>query len=377
MRATVCIACAVWFAALCPSPTRAAAPSPENGAAPRAVRWHSASTDEYRRHLGALMLLVEACAKGRDLQSCDPLKVGLDDRVPVGAAAPDGRRLVRYGWLRVLLSRAEDPDAPPVQTDASTRNTRPGDTTSQSDEPTTSQLLEDARIRLAFDLAEAGTGTATLPQHRQERATMQQVLAGRDFEGLTQPSATDSLKEKIVAWLNKIFQNASSLRAGSAWVGRLAVWGFILALCVGLVLGLLRLERRWRVRLTLESELPFADGAAHRDWQLWLEEARRAAAGGAWRQAIHSAYWAAIARLEGRRLWPPDRARTPREYLAQVAFNDPRRAGLTQLTRSFESTWYGGIPVSERDYRMVEDVASSLIGGDTSAGKSTGGVQWR
>ncbi len=331
--------------------------------------------DEYRQHLGALMLLVEACAKGRDLESCDPLKVGLDDRVPLGGAAPDGRRLVRYGWLRVLLSRAEDPDAPPAPTDASARNTRPGEPTSQSDEPTTSQLLEDARIRLAFDLAEAGTGTATLPQHGQERATMQQVLAGRDFEGLTQPSATDSLKEKIVAWLNKIFQNASLLRAGSAWVGRLAVWGFILALCAGLVLGLLRLERRWRVRLTLESEPPSEDGAALRDWQLWLEDARRAAAGGAWRQAIHSAYWAAIARLEGRRLWPPDRARTPREYLAQVAFNDPRRAGLAQLTRSFESTWYGGTPVSERDYRVVEEVASSLIAGDTGAGNSTGGMR--
>jgi hypothetical protein len=331
--------------------------------------------EEYRRHLGALMLIVEACAKGRDLQSCDPLKVGLDDRVPVGGAAPDGRRLVRYGWLRVLLSRAEDPDAPPAQADARSQNTQPRDAVSQPDEPATSRLLEDARIRLAFDLAEASTGTAPLPQYGQEHAAMQQVLAGRDFEGLTQPSATDSLKEKLVAWLNKIFQNASLLRAGSAWVGRLAVWGFILVLCVGLVLGLLRLERRWRVRLTLESALPPVDGAPPRDWQLWLEEARKAAAGGAWRQAIHSAYWAAIARLEGRRLWPPDRARTPREYLAQVAFNDPRRAGLAQLTRSFESTWYGGIPVSEREYRMVEEVASSLIAGDRGTGKSSGGVR--
>ncbi len=375
MRVLACIAGAVWFVALCPLPGGAAASSAERDAAPRPARWRSASMDEYREHLGALMLLVEACAKGRDLQSCDPLKVGLDDRVPVGGAALDGRRLVRYGWLRVLLSRAEDPDAPPAQTDARSRHTQPPDATSQPDEPATSQLLEDARIRLAFDLAEASTGTAPLPQHGQEHATMRQVLAGRDFEGLTQPSATDSLKEKIVAWLNKIFQNASLLRAGSAWVGRLAVWGFILVLCAGLVLGLLRLERRWRVRLTLERALPSVDGAPPRDWQLWLEEARKAAGGGAWRQAIHSAYWAAIARLEGRRLWPPDRARTPREYLAQVAFDDPRRAGLAELTRSFESTWYGGSPVSERDYRMVEEVASSLIAGDSGAGNNTGGVR--
>ena len=66
------------------------------------------------------------------------------------------------------------------------------------------------------------------------------------------------------------------------------------------------------------------------------------AAKGQWREAIHFLYWASIARLESRRLWPADRARTPREYLALLAGTDPRKTNLTALTRSFERTWYGG-----------------------------------
>jgi hypothetical protein len=82
-----------------------------------------------------------------------------------------------------------------------------------------------------------------------------------------------------------------------------------------------------------------------------------------WREAIHLVYWAAIARLESRRLWPADRARTPREYLALIAPEDPRRAGLAALTGSFERTWYGGRSAAESDFRRAEAIAASLIEG--------------
>ena len=74
-------------------------------------------------------------------------------------------------------------------------------------------------------------------------------------------------------------------------------------------------------------------------------------------------YWAAISRLESRRLWPADRARTPREYLALVAQEDPRKPGLSQLTGAFERFWYGGREAGESDYKNAENLASSLIGG--------------
>src|ERR1035441_9342535 len=77
-------------------------------------------------------------------------------------------------------------------------------------------------------------------------------------------------------------------------------------------------------RLVPESDGPAVGAASARDWQLWLADARRAAAAGQWREAIHFVYWAAISRLESKRLWPADRARTPREYLSLVAAEDPR-----------------------------------------------------
>ena len=122
---------------------------------------------------------------------------------------------------------------------------------------------------------------------------------------------------------------------------------------------------------------PAAGAASARDWQLWLEDARRAAAAGLWREAIHFVYWASISRLESRRLWPADRARTPREYLALVAPEDPRKAGLARLTGSFELTWYGGRAAGERDYRQAEELAKGLIAGTaagTSAATAEGGA---
>ena len=87
-----------------------------------------------------------------------------------------------------------------------------------------------------------------------------------------------------------------------------------------------------------------------------------------WREAIHFVYWAAISRLESRRLWPADRARTPREYLALVAAEDPRKPGLSQLTGTFERFWYGGRPAGEGDYKNAENLASSLISGGAPSG---------
>jgi hypothetical protein len=125
----------------------------------------------------------------------------------------------------------------------------------------------------------------------------------------------------------------------------------------------MQLERRWRIRLIPESDGPAAGAASARDWQLWLADARRAAAAGQWREAIHFAYWASISRLESRRLWPADRARTPREYLALVAADDPRKPLLATLTRSFERVWYGGRAAAESDYRKAEALADALISG--------------
>jgi hypothetical protein len=285
---------------------------------------------------------------------------------------------VRYGWLRVLLSRAQDKDTDPSEKGAEAKKPAAPATGVPKEETrppkrTTTQLLADAKIRLAADLAQIDTPAPQPPAHTEQRAAMTQVLAGRDFANLEEPTAKDSALEKIGNWLNKVFDSAAKLTERSAWLGRALVWGFILLICTGLVWGLMQLERRWRVRLVPDDRSPAAGAASARDWQLWLEDARRAAAAGLWREAIHFVYWASISRLESRRLWPADRARTPREYLALVAADDARKPGLATLTGSFERVWYGGRAAGETEYRKAEEIASALIAGSAPAGSTAGG----
>ena len=317
------------------------------------ARARDVSMDEYRQHLTALSSLVDTCAKDRNIKSCDPALVGPDDRVPLANGSGTGQRLIRYGWLRILFSKAEDPDLPVAKAVANKPGNVSPKTTSQ-DQPPTSRLLKEAKLRLESDVAQSNALIAPGASHTQERAVLQQLLSEREFRGLKQTSVRDSVLEKFGNWLNHLFESAANLKARSAWVGRALVWGFILGVCVALVYSLLRLERRWRIQLTQESDRPAPGAASARDWQLWLEDARNAAAAGLWREAIHFVYWAAISRLESRRLWPADRARTPREYLALVAPEDPRKPGLSQLTSTFERFWYGGRAAGESDYRNAE-----------------------
>jgi hypothetical protein len=340
----------------------ASAQTPALPSAQTTVRWRDVSMEDYRQHLQTLSTLVDACATARNIKSCDPSLIGPDDRVPIVNGSHAEQRLVRYGWLRLLFSKAEDPDEPAAKLP------KPGHVQEAvQDHSTTSQLLKDAKQRLDDDLAQSHAPVAAEPPYAQERAVMQQVLAEPEFRDL-KPSVRDSVLEKLGNWLNRLFESAANLKARSAWVGRALVWGFILAVCVALVWSLLRLERRWLVQLTSDSDRPAPGAASARDWQLWLEDARNAAASGLWREAIHFLYWAAISRLESRRLWPADRARTPREYLALVAPEDPRKPCLSQLTSTFERVWYGGRVAGEGDYKNAEDLATSLIAGGAPAG---------
>lgn len=350
----------------------------ENPSAPQAKpvgRWQDASLDGYRQHLITLQGLTQTCAKGRNVASCDPTLLGPDDRIPLGTGANAERRMVRYGWLRILFSRAEEPD----KAQEAPGKRKPLEHGNPMDKgapkpPTTSQLLQDAEERLKNDLEQATEGPARATEHERERTVLKRVLEGREFRDLKQPTSRDTVLERVGNWLNRMFANVDKLRARSAWVGRALIWGFFLAVGIGLAWGLMQMERRWRIRLVPMSDRPAPEAASARDWQLWMADARKAADAGEWREAIHFLYWAAISRLESKRLWPADRARTPREYLALVSPDDARRDSLAALTRSFERTWYGGRQAGEQEYRAADALASGLISG-TGAGAHAAGAQ--
>lgn len=364
-------------------------------ATPLAENFHEATLTEYRQHLTQLQTVVAVCAKARDQKSCDPALVGQDDSVPLGNAPNPERRMVRYGWLRALLTEAQEKDkvevkdkvqdkkqnqpAAPTQIKTETQKEDDADEDSEREtkpqsKATISEFLQAAEVRLTEEIAKAdelGELSPAAADHVAERSAMQQVLSGRDFRNLEMQTRRDSALEKLGAWLNGLFANIGKLQEGAAWVGKAIFWGFLLAVCVGLAWALVQLERRSRLRLIPESDGPAAGGASARDWQLWLADARKAAAQSEWREAIHFVYWAAISRLESKRLWPADRARTPREYLALVAADDQRKPGLVRLTGSFERVWYGGRAAGEGDYQKAEELADGLIsGGGSSRGET-------
>ena len=327
-----------------------------------AAHSRAASIAQFQQHLASLSEIVDNCARARNLKACDPALVGPDDRVPVVNGSRSEQRLIRYGWLRILLSKAEDPDVPANTPIKSTAQPKVG---AVQENPPLSQLLKDAKDRLQSDLVESRQPWPAVLAHAAERNVMEQVLAGPEFRNLNTRTVRDSIFERIQNWLNRLFESIGNLKTRSAWIGRILVWGFITVVCVALAWSLIRLEHRWRVRLTPDNDLPAPGAPSAREWQLWMEDARRAAAAGQWREAIHLVYWAAISRLESRRLWPADRARTPREYLALIAPEDRRRSGLAQLTSAFERFWYGGRVAAEVDYKHAESVATMLISGGT------------
>ena len=192
-RAQLAGAALVLAAVLVSLPARA-----DDTAAPLTKNVREASLAEYRQHLVELGAVVEACAKARDTKSCDPALAGQDDRIPLGNAPNAERRLVRYNWLRTLLTKAQIKDKTPEETQGKAQNkspNKPDDSPvdrakSEADErpketldrppvkmipargepapgqapaeeptrppkPTTSELLQAAQLRLTQDIAQA------------------------------------------------------------------------------------------------------------------------------------------------------------------------------------------------------------------------------
>lgn len=329
------------------------------------------SMADYRAHLVSLRAVVESCAKNRDVPHCDVALVGPDNRVPIVENGRQARRILRFDWLRYVLSGAAV-----RKPESKSKSSQPTTESTEGDEDgglTPEDKLNFAVTRLNRDIEQVDDKGVHVPPHPEERAALRQVLAASQFSHLNRRTLRDELLERVESWLNRLFSGLGNKHAHSPWIGRVIFWGFILLVCIGLAWSLMQLERRWRLRLVPDSLAPAPGAASARDWQLWLDDARRCAASGQWREAIHFVYWSAISRLESRRLWPADRARTPREYLALVRADDPRRTGLARLTRSFERTWYGGRPAAEADYRSAEELASALIG-TGSAGTKGGGA---
>lgn len=361
IRAAARLKCALLAAMLCAPMmphARAQAVSPSASAAQS-----SASLEPYKAHLQNLQIVVTACRKQRNRDACNPAQVGSDDQVQWSAGSAVAERPVRYDWLRELMDRAGKEGAgkkeePQKETQKESAVPMMGEIVAKP--VSVDAQLAEAQQRLNDDLKQAG-GSAAQAQanHAAERNSITTILAGREYQGVSQSSARERFLEWLENWLAQIFGHLAKFGARSPWLV-VALRALLLGvLCVGLVWALVRIERRSRLRLVPDMP-PAANAPSAREWQLWFQDAQRMAAQGQWRDAIHFLYWASISRLESKRMWPADRARTPREYLRLFPAADARKDSLTALTRSFERTWYGGREADATEFDAALNMAAGL-----------------
>jgi hypothetical protein len=215
--------------------------------------------------------------------------------------------------------------------------------------------VNEARLWLD-QLAAQLEGFAVEPaRSSNERARLDRILARSEFGGAGPPNALERFRDRVRAWiadfLDRIFRFLFSHPAGS----QILFWS-VLAGAVGFL-------ALWLVRLWSQDaqllKLPAPNLSPHeaRTWEEWLIAARKAAAQGDSRQAIHCAYWAGITRLQGVGALPADRTRTPREYLGLLTPPENEGAAgsplepLSALTRELERFWYARRAAGNEDFR--------------------------
>lgn len=318
-----------------------------------AVPAHAADADggaqTYRAHLAQLQKVLAACRKARTASACNDSLIGSDDQVMWAGTV----RAIRYDWLRSLLNEA----AAKTNQPAATANLHPA-LRGHDEEPLDWQL-NLAATRLSADLKQAESPPAAANGYAPARAVLNSILAEAMYKDVEQTTARERFLDWLQDELNRLLGILTGFGARSPWIGTVIKLLFLVGICVGLAWTLVRIERRSRIRLVADPERTVAVAAA-REWQLWLRDARQMTEQGVWREAIHFLYWAVVARLEQRRAWAPDGARTPREYVQLLPRGDARREPLAALTRSFEHTWYGGGDAAARDYETALRLAEEL-----------------
>lgn len=171
------------------------------------------------------------------------------------------------------------------------------------------------------------------------QAAMEKILAGAEFQR-PEPTLWERLKARILNAIIQIFTGIDRVTTQSPWVGRTLEWLLFLAAAVGLVVWALRTVQRQRLRVALGAE-PAKSSTWGRETEDWWRQSEREAARGAWREAIHAIYWAAIVHLEGRRAWRHNPSRTPREYVRLLKAGSTEQRELRGLTSALEQSWYG------------------------------------
>ncbi len=295
------------------------------------------SPSEYRDHLKSLAALIDGCRQHTDSAHCSADAVGPDDLVTV-PGQKDPRR-ISYDWLRSLLEHAGDRALSGA--DAAPR-------------------LLAATERLHLEESEAlGAPPPATSTYSAERNALTTVLHRAEFRSADR-SLTQRVLEAVAIWINRRLSRIVEYSAHRRWLALLLEWVVVSLACLGLGYWCVRQVRRAR-GLEATERARVQDTPAMRNWERLRQDAEQAARQQRWRDAVRSYYWATIARLESRGLWPADRARTPREYLRLVLPGNARHEDLRRLTQCFETCWYGSETATQPDCETARRLFEQLI----------------
>lgn len=220
----------------------------------------------------------------------------------------------------------------------------------------------------------AGRPSATPAQQAEfahAQAVVEKILAGAEFQR-PEPTLWERLKAKILGAILQIFTGIDRVTTQSPWVGRTLEWLLFLAAAVGLIVWALRMVQRQRLRVALGAE-PAKSSAWGRETEDWWRQSEREAARGAWREAIHAIYWAAIVHLEARRAWRHNPSRTPREYVRLLKAGSTEQRELRGLTSALEQSWYGQREANAAEFAEARESFERLAEGVNTRETTAGG----
>lgn len=203
------------------------------------------------------------------------------------------------------------------------------------------------------------------------RSAAQKILERAEFQR-PEPTWWDKLKMKIGEFLVRLFLGVDRVTTRSPWVGRSLEWLLFIAAAVGILVWVLRALQRQRLRVALGAE-PAKATAWDRETEDWRRLAEREAAKGAWREAIHALYWAAIVHLEQRRAWRHNPSRTPREYVRLLKAGSEEERELRSLTNALEQSWYGQREPNEVEFGAVRESFDRLAADTRTQDANAGG----
>lgn len=213
--------------------------------------------------------------------------------------------------------------------------------------------------------------SAQQAEFAQAQAAVDKILAGAEFQR-PEPTLWERTKAKVLNAIIQIFTGIDRVTTRSPWVGRTLEWLLFVAAAVGLVVWALRTVQRQRLRVALGGE-PAKSGTWGRETEEWWRQAELEAARGAWREAIHAIYWAAIVHLERRRAWRHNPSRTPREYVRLLKAGTAEQRELRGLTSALEQSWYGQREANAEEFAEARESFERLAEGADARESAAGG----